>query len=99
MRALVPRRSRRTRNTARQVNAPKPSTVSARRTMAPAPEVATTGRSLRQHLLGDDELHDLARALVDLGDLRVAVVALRREVFEVPVAAEDLHAVARGLDR
>src|SRR5258708_6057362 len=31
-------------------------------------------RSFPEHVLGDDELHDLARALVDLGDLRVAVV-------------------------
>ncbi len=33
---------------------------------------------------------DLARALVDLGDLRVAVVALDRELLLVAVAAEDL---------
>src|SRR5207249_5583696 len=55
--------------------------------------------SLLQNFLGDDELHDLARALVDLGDLRVAVMALRWEVREVTVAAEDLHALAPGLHR
>src|SRR5258707_9639237 len=98
MRALLPRRRRRNRKTARHVNAPNPSRVSARRTTAPAPAVgAIIGRPLRQHLLGDDELHDLARALVDLGDLRVALVALSREVLEVSVAAEALHAVACGL--
>src|SRR5258706_15856558 len=100
MRALLPRRSRRNRKTARHVNAPNPSRVSARRTMAPAPAVgAIIGGSLGQHLLGDDELHDLARALVDLGDLGVAVMTLRRKVFEIAVAAEDLHAGARGLHR
>src|SRR5438034_2761044 len=39
---------------------------------------------------GDDEPLDLARALVDLRDLRVAVVALDRELLRVAVAAEDL---------
>src|SRR4051812_26717305 len=39
---------------------------------------------------GDHELLDLARALVDLGDLRVAVVALGGELLGVAVAAEDL---------
>src|SRR5207253_1870951 len=38
----------------------------------------------------DHEALDLARALVDLRDLRVAVIALDRELFRVAVAAEDL---------
>src|SRR6185437_6985396 len=44
---------------------------------------------------GDDEPLDLARSLVDLGDLRVAVVALDRELLRVAVAAEDLDRLAR----
>src|SRR5688500_3730860 len=52
-------------------------------------------RSFSHHVLGDHVMHDLARPLVDLRDLRVAVVPLRREVTEVPVATEDLHALAR----
>src|SRR5438067_5551033 len=43
---------------------------------------------------GNHEALDLARALVDLGDLRVAVVALDRELLRVPVAAEDLDRLA-----
>src|SRR5919109_3312527 len=42
----------------------------------------------------DHEPLDLARPLVDLGDLRVAVVALDRELLRVPVAAEDLDRLA-----
>src|SRR5207244_4057976 len=42
------------------------------------------------------EALDLARALVDLGDLRVAEVALDGEVGEVAVAAEDLHRLLGG---
>src|SRR5262249_28823808 len=45
---------------------------------------------------GDDEPLDLARPLVDLGDLCVAVVPLHRELLRVPVAAEDLDGL-RGL--
>ena len=43
----------------------------------------------------DHEALDLARALVDLGDLGVAVVALDRELLRVAVAAEDLDRLAR----
>src|SRR5919109_5325225 len=43
----------------------------------------------------DHEPLDLARPLVDLGDLRVAVVALDRELLRVAVAAEDLDRLAR----
>jgi hypothetical protein len=43
---------------------------------------------------GDHEPLDLARALVDLGDLRVAVVALGGELLRVAVAAEDLDRLA-----
>src|SRR5438477_518100 len=55
------------------------------------------GRALlqAQQLAVDDEPLDLARALVDLGDLGVAVVALDRELLRVPVAAEDLDRLAR----
>src|SRR4051795_4017664 len=47
----------------------------------------------------DHEPLDLARALVDLGHLRVAVVALGRELLRVAVAAEDLDRLARPLAR
>src|SRR5215217_2713815 len=43
---------------------------------------------------GDHEPLDLARALVDLRDLRVAVVALGRQLLRVAVAAEDLDRLA-----
>src|SRR3569832_2273389 len=43
----------------------------------------------------DHEPLDLARALVDLGDLRVPVVALDRELLGVAVAAEDLDRLGR----
>src|SRR6185312_10924018 len=42
---------------------------------------------------------DLAGALVDLGDLRIAVVALGRELLRVPVAAEHLDRLAGPLPR
>ena len=47
---------------------------------------------------GHDEPLDLARALVDLGDLRVAVVALDGELLGVAVAAQDLNRLG-GLAR
>src|ERR671933_2282513 len=47
----------------------------------------------------DHEPLDLARALVDLGDLRVAVVALGGELLRVAVAAEDLDRLAGPLAR
>src|SRR5215211_7209394 len=50
---------------------------------------------LAQQRAGDHEPLDLARALVDLRDLRVAVVALGRELLRVAVAAEDLDRLAR----
>src|SRR4051794_26928767 len=43
----------------------------------------------------DHEPLDLARPLVDLRDLRVAVVALDRELLRVAVAAEDLDRLRR----
>src|SRR6266550_3583055 len=88
------------RRHARQKNAPKPSAASSSRTAPPGintPVGAITGRSLLQDLFRDDELHDLAGSLIDLGDLRVAVVTLGREVFQISVAPEDLHAIAAGL--
>src|SRR6185503_15061844 len=83
---------------ARQKNPPNPSTISASSTSA-RPCVGAITCSFLQDLLRDDEIHDLARSLVDLRDLRVAVVALGREVGEVTVAAEDLDALARGTHR
>src|SRR5205814_4660021 len=50
---------------------------------------------LPEDLARDHEPLDLARPLVDLRDLRVAVVALDRELLRVPVAAEDLDRLAR----
>src|SRR3989304_2042702 len=44
-----------------------------------------------QELVRDHEPLDLGRALVDLRDLRVAVVPLEREVPHVPVPAVNLH--------
>src|SRR5439155_21705988 len=45
---------------------------------------------LAEDLPRDHEALDLARPLVDFGDLRVAVIALDRELLCVSVAAEDL---------
>src|SRR5437762_10012473 len=45
---------------------------------------------------GNHETLDLARPLIDLGDLRVAVVALHGKLLGVAVAAEDLDRL-RGL--
>src|SRR5207237_8961963 len=56
-------------------------------------------RSFLEYLFRDDELHDLARAFIDLGDLRVTVVTLRGEILQIAVSPEDLHAVARGFHR
>src|SRR6185369_10736415 len=42
---------------------------------------------------------DLARAFIDLGDLRVAEVALERHLFRVPHAAVDLHSLVRDPHR
>src|SRR5919107_3643139 len=47
----------------------------------------------------DDKALDLAGALVDLGDLRVPVVALGRELLRVAVAAEDLDRLAGPVPR
>src|SRR4051794_24145418 len=49
---------------------------------------------LAQQGAGDDEALDLRRSLVDLGDLRVAVVALGRQVARIAVAAEHLDRLA-----
>src|SRR4029077_13189174 len=43
----------------------------------------------------DYEALDLARAFVDLGDLRIPVVALDRELLRVAVPAEDLDRLGR----
>src|SRR5258707_209708 len=52
-------------------------------------------RRLAQQRPGDDQALDLARALVDLGDLGVAVVALGGELAGVAIAAEHLDRLAR----
>ena len=54
----------------------------------------TRRRLVRRMVRGDHDALDLARALVDLGDLRVAVVALDRELLRVAVAAEHLDRLA-----
>src|SRR4051794_10587103 len=46
---------------------------------------------LAPHRAGDHEALDLVRALVDLGDLRVAHHPLDGVLVHVPVAAEHLH--------
>src|SRR5690606_25712517 len=51
--------------------------------------------SSSQHARRDDDALDLARALVDLGDPRVAVVPLDGELGRVPVAAVDLDGLVR----
>src|SRR5256886_941094 len=58
-----------------------------------------TGDSLFQRLSRDDELHALAGPLIALGVLRAPIVALGREIVQMAVPAEDLHAVAARLDR
>src|SRR5439155_25829608 len=56
----------------------------------------TSGRRLQpENRAGDDDPLDLARALIDLGDLRVAVVALDLELPRVPVTDEDLDRLGR----
>src|SRR5678816_2003723 len=91
--SLRPRRRSRYSSEARQKNPPNPSTISASSTSTRPCVGAITCSSL-QDLLRDDEIHDLARSLVDLGDLGVAVMALRGEIREVAVPAEDLDAFA-----
>src|SRR5262245_63401837 len=49
-----------------------------------------SARLASQDVSRDDEPSELPRALVDLGDLRVAVVPLDRELAGVAVPAEDL---------
>src|SRR5438093_12979136 len=94
------RRSSRYSCHALKKNPPKPTSTSASSIHAPRAAVgAVTTRSFLQDLFRDDELHDLAGPLIDLGDLRVAVMALGREVFQIAIAPEDLHAIAAGFDR
>ena len=61
----------------------------ARRSRAAWPE-PTRDWSQPEDAAGDHQALHLARALVDLGDLRVPVVALDGELLRVAVAAEDL---------
>src|SRR4051812_13124686 len=60
---------------------------------------SAVARDVAEQRPGDHEALDLARALVDLGHLRVAVVALGREFLRVAVAAEHLDRLARPLAR
>src|SRR3990172_6653173 len=59
--------------------------------------ITTPLSELSNELLGDDHTLDLVGALVDLGDLGVAHVALDRKVPGVAVAAQDLHGVRGDL--
>src|SRR5262245_34131236 len=67
--------------------------------------VATTPRSISDEgaLAGerpaDDQLLDLARALVQRGHAGVAQVLADRVLVDVAVAAEDLHRAVRGAHR
>src|SRR5829696_3833782 len=56
---------------------------------------SSTEHRLAEQRPRDDEALDLRGALVDLGDLGVAVVALGRELLRVAIAAEDLDRLAR----
>ena len=65
-----------------------------RERLQPRQRNSITAHCFTEQGTSDDEPLDLARALVDLGDLGVAVVALRRELLGVAVAAEDLDRLA-----
>src|SRR5881227_1588950 len=75
----------------------------ARRRRAPwdrgAGASSTTSPDRESQLAADDEPLDLARALADLEDLRVAVEAADRRLVDETRAAEDLRRVASGVDR
>src|SRR5665647_2090661 len=58
----------------------------------------TISSTFRQ-VTGDHQPLDLARAFVDLRDLRVAEVPLDRVLGHVAIAAEDLDRLARSLVR
>src|SRR5439155_17390146 len=61
-----------------------------------APMSGTSGGRLQaEDRARDDDALDLARPFVDLGDLRVAVVALDGELLRVAVAAENLDRLRR----
>ena len=55
-----------------------------------------SGRHLLEELARDDEALDLGGALVDLGDSRVAVVALGRHLGHVPHATKHLERMGEG---
>src|SRR3712207_8938909 len=59
------------------------------------PEIYTLSLHDALPISRDHEPLDLARPLVDLGDLRVAVVALDGELLRVAVAAQDLDRLGR----
>mmetsp|Transcript_14879 Transcript_14879/g.50071 ORF Transcript_14879/g.50071 Transcript_14879/m.50071 type:complete len:283 (+) Transcript_14879:167-1015(+) len=61
--------------------------------------ISSSGRHLLEELARDDEALDLGGALVDLGDSRVAVVALGRHLGHVPHATKHLDARVRVRSR
>src|SRR5262245_13766185 len=65
--------------------------MSPERTEAARAEASRTAGSDFQNASRDDEVLDLRRALVDLGDARVAEVALDGELARVAGPAMDLH--------
>src|SRR4051812_48340985 len=60
---------------------------------------SAVARDVSEQRPGDDEALDLPRALVDLSDLGVAVVALGRKLLRVAVAAEHLDRLAGPVPR
>src|SRR4051812_16432940 len=88
----LPRRRRRYRSAsgvpARPV--PSPSRSEYRR--------GNTPLVLGKNVASDHDALDLARAFVDLGDLRITVVALDGELAGIAVAAEHLDRLLRDVD-
>src|SRR5689334_2400516 len=64
-----------------------------------APRTTTLTALPRVQLPRDHDPLDLARPLVDLGDLRLAEEALDRVLLHVAVAAEDLHRLVGDVHR
>src|SRR5688572_17062177 len=77
----------------------RPSTEGSRRRNSSRPDVRLPARLRPEEAPRDDEALDLARALVDLGDLRIPVISLHREVLQVPGSTMDLDGLRRGAVR
>src|SRR5438270_8269760 len=77
--------------------APKPCRIHRSRSLNPPSTLVAraSDRRIAEQRAGYDQALDLARALVDLGHLGVAVVALHGKVARVSVAAQDLDRLAR----